>query len=312
MAVAASLNVNLTATSGQFTSTMTKATKTMQTVGATATGIGRAVKGLVVAAAVKKAFNFITHAVGDLEDLATSAEKAGFGLSKIERDKLGTAQVAAEKMSGAFDKMKLQLVAGLAPAIQHTAEIMTWFTNQSVIGLSAMELVGKAVGVAVIIAGKTFQGGIKLIAKGLVPIAETVAGITAAIAEAAVAMGDIETGSKFAKFSIEAGKAAQDLKGIDASVDWDKIFSWPELKITSSNIQSEAKKIKDLEAPKAIGFGSQESALFDFKRRESMIRSKQEKDGQKPADKQLGVLNTIHRDLVRLIQLQGETTVLTA
>jgi len=311
MAVAASLNVNLTATSGQFTSTMTKATKTMQIVGATATGIGRAVKGLVVAAAAKKAFNFITHAVGDIHDLAEGAEKAGFSLSKMDRVKLGSAQVAAEKISGAFDNMKLQLVSGLTPAIQFVAEAMTSFTNQSINGFSLMEIAGRAAGAVVILIGKSWQTSAKLMAQAMVPVAEATAGVAAMIAETSMKFMDIAGASKYAKIAERAGRLAESLKGIDASLKWDEILSWPEFKATATGIQMEAKKIKEIMAPKAISAGSQESALFDFKRRETAMRAKQD-PRQQAAEKQVALLGKIDRGIARLIQIQGETTVVNA
>lgn len=296
MAVAASLNVNLTATSGQFTSTMTKATATMQKVGSSATAISRAVRGFATVAIARRAFGFITHAVGDVESLAKSAEHAGYALSKMERTKLGSSQLAAEKVSGAFDKMKLQLVAGLGPAIQKTSELMTWFTSQGVNGFSLMELAGRAVGAGVIVIGKGFQITAKIMSKALAVVSDAVAGLSLLISDAADALGDFETAATFRDSATIAEQVGRDLRSIDASLDWKEIFSWPEFKATADDIIKTKQKI---EAPTAIGFGSQESALLDNRRRESMLRAVQNRQ-QKPDDKQAALLTSIKGLLAKI------------
>jgi hypothetical protein len=310
MAIAASLNVNLTATSGAFTSTMNKAGKTMQSVGAAATGVGRLVKGFVVAAVVKKAFNFVTHAIGDVEKLAESAAKVGVSFSAINLAKLGTVQKDSANITGLFDAMKLQLLTGLAPAIQFVSDAFAKLTSTTIGGFTLMEIYGKGVATVVIVIGKAFQVVAKLMVKALIPVAEAVAGLSVMIAEAATKMGQTGIASKFQRIAGQAGAIGQSLQGIDASLKWEEIFSWPEFKATAAGIQMEAKKIKEITAPESIGFGSQASALFDFRKREA-ARAKQDPK-QQAADKQVAILGKIDRGIARLIQLQGETTVVNA
>lgn len=311
MAIAASLNVNLTATSGQFTSTMTKAAGTMKKVGTTASLVGRTVKGFIAASAAKKAFNFISHAVGDLTELAKTAEAAGFSLSKMERIKLGTAQVDADRLGAAFAKMKLQFIAGLAPAIQHTAELMTWFTNTTVAGFSLMELAGKSVGAVIIVIGKSIQITAKLMAKSLIPFAEAIAGISVSISELAMKFGDLKTATKFADIAEKAGKIGQSLQTIDGQLDWDKIFDWPDFKVKANDIKMEAKAVKkELEIPQGIKLGTGADAIFGY--RQKQMRADAKNNPQAAANKQVQLITETNRKLAELIRLQSETTVVTA
>lgn len=311
MAIAASLNVNLTATSGQFTSTMTKAAGTMKKVGTTASLVGRTVKGFIAASAAKKAFSFISHAVGDLTELAKTAEAAGFSLSKMQKLKLGTAQMDAVKLGAAFAQLKLQFVSGLAPAIQYVTGLFARLTNTTIAGFSLMELAGKSVGAVIVIIGKSIQITAKLLAKALTPFAEAIAGIAVSIAELATKFGDLKTATKFAEIAEKAGKIGQSLKTIDGQLDWEDIFAWPEMKVMANEVKMEAQAVKkELEIPQGIKLGTGADAIFGYKQKQMRMEAKN--NPQAAANKQVQLITETNRRLAELIRLQSETTVVTA
>lgn len=316
MAVAASLNVNLTATSGQFASTMTKAGSTLQRLGKNTTSISRSIQGFLAVETIKKGVSFITRAVGEIEDLAKSAENAGFAFNAMDKQKLGGVQVAAQKAAAAIDAMKLRLLIGLAPAIEYVSQAFQKLSTVTVNGFNVMEQAAKAVGATVIVIGKTFNSVFLVIRSGVTVLQAAVAKLSAGAAKALDLVGASDKAKEMKEFAAVLEKAAE-LSFDDLGKEWADIFKWPEAKANLDGIKVEAKaaakEVKAITAPEAISFGSQASALFDFRRREARIRAKQEQQINKPKDdKQVSLLNDIKKGIQQLVRLQGETELLTA
>jgi len=312
MAVAASLNVNLTATSGAYTSTMTKAGSTLERLGKTATSINRGFKSVVAFTGLKKGINFVTSAIGDIDKLKVSAAKAGFAFSEMDTATLSRVQMIAEKAGGAFDAMKLQLLIGLAPAITFVTDLFERMATITIDGFSAMEIAGKSVGATVIVIGKAFQAVYSVIQTGLLGLQVILKGIVDLGAKAFGAIGQTAKANELKAYSAVLEKAI-DMQAADIAIDWEKILSWPEAQKAGARAGGAAAAAMKsaITAPQAISAGSQASALFDFRKREAAIRAKQDPK-QKADEKQVALLGRIDRGIARLIQLQGETTVVNA
>ena len=314
MAIAASLNVNLTATSGAFTATMTKAGSTLEKLGRTATSINRGFQGVVAFTGLKKGINFVTSAIGDIDKLKASAAGAGFAVSDVDSAKLSGVQKVAEQAGGAFDAMKLQLLVGLAPAIEFVSESFRNLSTMTIGGFGVMETAGKVVGGVVIVIGKIFKSVYLAMRTGINGLQFIVAKLAAGAAKALDAVGATDKAREMRNFAAVMEKAVQ-MQGAELNKEWGDVFSWPEAKTNLSSIKAgavqAAKEVKAITAPESITAGSQASAMFDFKRRAAAIQAKKD-PGQQAADKQVGLLGGIDRKLARLIQLQGETTVVNA
>lgn len=299
MAVAASLNVNLTATTGNFSSNITKAGGTLTKLGKTASTIGSMMKFNAVAAVAKKAFNFVTDAIGDIDKLVESAKSVGIQFSSVDASRLGTVQTAAAKISGTFDAMKLQLLVGLAPGIQFVSDMFTRFSQVTVGGFTLIELYGKYASISLTVLGKGVQIIIKMIAQNAIRMTAFYEKMATGASQVAAYFGDIETAMKFDKVGSEIGKISKSLTAVDNAFKWEEIFSWPDFKATAGGIITESQKVKEAIAPAAISFGSQADALFSFKRREAAIRERQAQRGN-PQDKQAALLTGIKGLLARI------------
>ena len=302
MAIAASLNVNLTATSGQFTATMSKAGSSLAKLSKAANNLATGIKSFFFLETLKKGLNFITHAVMGIEELKKSAADAGFTFSAFDLRKFDRIKMLGDKINGSFAAMKLQLLVGLAPAIAYVSQEFERFSTSTVGGFTAMELTGKATAGAVIIIGKAFQTVYTIINEGVRGLQVGLKGIVTVAAKAAELVGTAERAKEFNTMAENLGRAL-DMSGKDLKADWESIFSWPDAQKAGmkAGAAGAAAMKAAIQAPSAIGFGSQESALFDFKRRETQLRASQQNKQKLDANNpQVAVLNRVERVLMRI------------
>lgn len=313
MAIAASLNVNLTATSGQFTSTMTKAAGTMKKVGATAKTLSGAVRSFVAFESIKKAVNFVARAVAEIDELAVAAARVGVSLSRTDVSKINQIKAAASRAADSVDAIRLQFVLGLAPAIAWTAGIMEQFITQGIGGFSTMRVIGESVGTVVIVIGKAIQvvaNALNIVGNYFTVMAADIIRATAAVAEF---IGELEKADelRYIADSLERNAVSNIMGDLG---EWEDIFAWPEMKDTADLMIGKMNEIgaakKELEVPQGIKLGTGADAIFGYRQKQMRIDAKN--NPQAAANKQVQLITETNRKLAELIRLQGTTTVVTA
>lgn len=313
MAVAASLNVNLTATSGQFTSTMTKAMGTMKTLGTTAKSIGQGIKSFAVIETLKKGVQFVKAAVANMDELAKSSARVGVAVSKTDFSRLERIKASAARISDSFDAMKLQILIGLAPALDFLAAKFSELARLTVANFSVMQTVGKAFGGTIIVIGKIYQGIFALMESTIVGLQANVLRLVDVTIKALKLLGQADKAAELEDFR-KGLKMQVDLGVKTQSLAWKDIFKWPD-DVTAGAITDmqkiEMAKNKAFEVPQGIKLGSSADAIFGYKQKAGRVNAANNPQAA-AANKQVGLLAEIKRDIHEMLRLQGATTVVTA